>query len=78
MSNTQRNKMMKSFSFHRYFNGGQSGASSLWRIEGSELRKWFALGTDIYTNLWWLGQESTAKALGAATQLNLSKPYNYL
>jgi len=57
MSNEQRNKMMKSFKFQRIFNGGHKGADSIWRPEGSKLRKWFALGTDIYTNLWWLGQE---------------------
>jgi len=56
MSNTQRNKMMRSFSFSRSFNGSHRGAKSLWRPEGAELRQWFALGTDVYTNLWWLGK----------------------
>jgi len=59
MDNTQRNIMASSFIGARNhgFNGNHHVAVSLWRPEGSVIRKWFNLGTDIYTDVWTLGQE---------------------
>ena len=38
-------------------NGNHEWATALWRLDGSLLRKWHALGTDIYSHEWHFGQE---------------------
>ena len=41
----------------RALNGNYSYGEALWRLKGSVFERWFALGTDIYTGYWHLGQE---------------------
>ncbi|VGO17696.1 hypothetical protein PDESU_06298 [Pontiella desulfatans] len=38
-------------------NGNHPWAESHWRLDGSDFRKWHALGTDQYTHEWHFGQE---------------------
>jgi len=57
MNKDQRNMMLQSFKVGNRFNGTHKVADSLWSPEGSTLRKWIALETDVYTKFWSLGQE---------------------
>ncbi|MBL7106335.1 MAG: hypothetical protein ISS77_01845 [Phycisphaerae bacterium] len=38
-------------------NGNHPWGTALWRLDGLVFRKWYALGTDIYTHEWHFGQE---------------------
>ncbi|MDF7827075.1 hypothetical protein P4B35_23835, partial [Pontiellaceae bacterium B12227] len=38
-------------------NGNHPWATAFWRLDGPVLRKWLALGTDVYTHEWHSGQE---------------------